>query len=123
LKVEISGTAETYVYDWQIINDPKNPLLPNRPITKFAVKLFDIQSSLEGNEQVRFFFNDYSGINDLAGNSLVSNSYAEENPAPFVYVSPSEASAASGGGTSLKYTFMSVFSFNIALKILMNGSM
>lgn len=54
---------------------------------------------------------------------MKDGAYATVNPYPFTYVSPNEAMAAEGGGSSLKYTFMSVFSFNIALKIVLNSSM
>lgn len=53
----------------------------------------------------------------------MNNSYAQINPYPFIYVSAAEANAANNGGSSLKYTVMSVFSFNIGLKLIMNGSM
>lgn len=62
------------------MNDDRNPLVPDRPISKFVVKLFDIQTSLEGTEQVKFSFINYGGIQDMAGNALAFNSYAEESP-------------------------------------------
>ena len=38
-------------------------------------------------------------------------------------MSPDEASAIEGGGTSLKYTFISVFGFNMMIKLLLKSSM
>jgi len=38
-------------------------------------------------------------------------------------LSQSEADTASNGGSSLKYTVVSVFSFNLGLKLILNSSM
>lgn len=62
-------------------------------------------------------------ITDMANNSLVNGSVTEVNPFPFTYISPTEEGAINGTGTSLKYTFISVFSFNIALKMVLKSSM
>jgi hypothetical protein len=78
---------------------------------------------MTGAEVVTIAFQNYSGIVDLYGNTLVNNSYTTINPAPFTYISPNAASLVAGSGTSLKYTFLSVFGFNMALKLIMNGSM
>lgn len=72
---------------------------------------------------IKISFIDSSEITDKAGNPSPSGYFVEKNPSPFTYISTAEASAASGGGSSLKYTFISVFSFNLGLKVLMNSSM
>lgn len=106
-----------------MIDDVKNPLLPGRYITKFSLILSDMMQSLDGTEEIKISFNNYTCIQDLAGNPMINNYFSQINPYPFVYLSAAEANTASSGGSSLKYTFMSVFSFNIALKLFMNSSM
>ena len=41
--VEIIGSKGSYIYDWRIIEDVKNPLLPNRTINKFSLILTDLK--------------------------------------------------------------------------------
>ena len=93
------------------MEDPSNPLLPNRSVNRFSIKLFDIMTTLKGTETVRISFEDYSQIVDLNGNVLVNSSYAERNPAPFIYTSDDEANALAGGGESMKYAFISALGF------------
>jgi hypothetical protein len=90
MNVTIIGSKPSYTFDWRIVPDPLNPLLPNRTVNRFSIKLFDIQSTLKGTENLRISFIDYSQIYDVNGNLLVNGSYAERNPAPFIYVSDSE---------------------------------
>jgi hypothetical protein len=80
-------------------------------------------STLTGTENVRITFIDYSQIRDVIGNLLVNNSFAERNPAPFIYVSEDEANAIAGGGESMKYAFLSALGFQLGLKLIINGSM
>jgi hypothetical protein len=54
---------------------------------------------------------------------LVNSSYAERNPAPFIYTSDEEANALAGGGESMKYAFLSALGFQLGLKVIINGSM
>ena len=42
---------------------------------------------------------------------------------PFTYVPPSTAAAIGGAGESLKYTFLSVFGFNMIIKVVLKSSM
>ncbi|CDW87978.1 cadg multi-domain protein [Stylonychia lemnae] len=76
-----------------------------------------------GSENVKISFQNYSMIRDEAGNELTEGSFTMTNPYPFVYLSQSETDTAQNSGNSLKYTFLSVFSFNLALKLVMNSSM
>lgn len=72
--VNIKGPLEEYVYNWRVIAEVKNPLVPNRNITKFRIILNDIKTSLEGTENIVITFKDYSLIQDLANNTLKNNS-------------------------------------------------
>lgn len=105
------------------MEDSSNPLLPNRTVNRFSVKIFDIMTTLKGTENVRISFKDYSQIVDSKGNFLVNSSYAERNPAPFIYTSDEEANALAGGGESMKYAFLSALGFQLGLKVIINGSM
>lgn len=82
-----------------------------------------MQQSLDGTEDIRISFKNNSEISDLAGNVILSDSFATTNPYPYIFISATEASTATSGGSSLKYTVISVFSFNLGLKIIMNSSM
>ncbi|CDW90898.1 cadg multi-domain protein [Stylonychia lemnae] len=123
IEIKIEGTKSEYIFDWRIIEDLKNPLVPGRIIQRFQIKLQDLKTSLEGTENIKISLKNYSQVTDLAENSVTQDSFASVNPYPFIYFSPVEQSTAQNGGQSLKYTFLSVFSFNIALKILLNSSM
>jgi len=63
-------------------------------------------------------FIDTGLVKDLANNTLLER-VVEAPLSEFVYVSEGEQMAVEGGGSGLKYTFLSVFSFNIIIKILM----
>eukprot|EP00347_Sterkiella_histriomuscorum_P011981 403370353 len=123
LIIEIKGSRASYVFDYRIIQDVKNPLIPNRYINKLSIILQNIKTSLDGTEDLKVYFMNYGNITDIAGNPLVKDSYFTTKPATFAYISESEANTAEGGGQSLKYTFISVFSVNIALKFVLNSSM
>eukprot|EP00347_Sterkiella_histriomuscorum_P005340 403356986 len=123
IQIEITGKATKYKFSWRMINDVKNPLLPGRIINKFAFVSSEFQQSLDGSEKYKITFQNYSAIQDLAGNPVAAESYAEINVNSFVFLSASEQSTISSGGSSLKYTFMSVFSFNLVLKVVLNSSM
>ena len=76
-----------------------------------------------GSEIVQISFYNSSVIKDLVGNQLADNYLSTINANPFIYISASETSAASGSGSSMKYTFLSVFSFNLLLKVALSSSM
>jgi hypothetical protein len=42
MKVEIIGKKASYKFSWRIVEDSNNPLLPDRPVNRFSIKLFDI---------------------------------------------------------------------------------
>ncbi len=121
--VEIIGKKSNYRFSWRVVPDPNNPLLPNRQIIRFSIKIYDIMTTLTGAETVRVSFLNYGEIKDLTGNLLVNNSFAERSPAPFIYVSEDEANTIAGGGESMKYAFLSAMGFQLGLKIIINGSM
>jgi hypothetical protein len=123
MNVEIIGKKSSYKFSWRIVEDASNPLLPERPVNRFSIKLFDIMSTLKGTENVRITFKDYGQIADATGNLLVNSSFAEKNPTPFIYTSDDEANALAGGGESMKYAFLSALGFQLGLKIIINGSM
>jgi hypothetical protein len=121
--VEIVGKKPSYKFSWRLIPNPNAPLVPDVQVIRFSFKLFDIMTTLTGEELVRVTFLDYSQIYDINGNLIVNNSFAERNPAPFVYISDDEANAVAGGGQSMKYAFLSAIGFQLGLKVIINGSM
>lgn len=97
--VEIYGKKDAYKFSWRVIPDSKNPLLPGYPINKFSIKLFNIMTTLTGDETLKITFLDYSQIYQAYWNTtLVNNSFAERNVAPFLYISAGEANTVAGGG-------------------------
>ncbi len=70
LIVIIEGKKQDYVFDYRIIEEPDNPLLPNRNITRFSLIITDIKTTLTGKEEIKIAFNDTTKIIDLAGNTM-----------------------------------------------------
>lgn len=60
MNVDIIGKRGTYKFSWRIVPDPNNLLVENRQIIKFSIKLYDIMTTLKGEENVRITFKDYS---------------------------------------------------------------
>ena len=75
-----------------------------------------------GVEIVTLTFNDYTLIQDIYQNSLFVQP-ASGNISPYTYTPPATAAAIGGAGDSLKYTFLSVFGFNMILKVVLNSAM
>ncbi|CDW90923.1 fu domain containing protein [Stylonychia lemnae] len=122
IQVDIVGSLKSYKFEWRIISLQNQLLVPGRQIQKFMIKIDNLQQSLYGQEEIRVQFKDNSQIKDLADN-ILTEQYAFINPYPFTYLSPTEKSTATSGGSSLQYSVMSVFSVNLAMKALLNSSM
>jgi hypothetical protein len=59
---------------------------------------------------------------DIAGNSAKmkeTSAQAQE----YIYFDPASAAAVNGGGESMKYSFLTVVSLNILLKVVLQSSM
>ena len=78
---------------------------------------------MDGSELIIVSFKDSSLIKDLAQNPIPTNYFSQINANPYTYLSPEEKTTAEGGATSIKYSFISVFSFNLLLKLVLNSSM
>lgn len=76
LLVSITGSQDSYTFEWRLINDYTNPLLPDRNIVRFSIILEKFKQSMDGTEIITISFNDSSVITDLAGNFLTSNYFA-----------------------------------------------
>jgi predicted acyl esterase len=125
MQVSISGKRSNYVFSWRIINETNEysrPLVGNT-VNKFSIKLFDNKTSFSPDDTLRISFNDYTLIEDLNGNLLVNQSFAERNTPEFIYISADEANAVGAGGESMKYAFLSALGFQLGLKVIINGSM
>ena len=112
------------MFAFRLIEDETEPLNPNRNITTFQIILYDFMMTLfgEGSEVVTLGFVNDSMFTDLAGNEL-NKVWPRGELSPFVFVSAEEEEALAGGGESLKYTIMTVFSFNILIKVVLKSSM
>ncbi|CDW72275.1 fu domain containing protein [Stylonychia lemnae] len=121
MEVLITGSLLQYNFQWRIVSD-QNKIIPNKPIKRFSIILFDIKQTLFGTETISIRFINETQIFDPAGNTL-QNSQIITNPQLFIYLTPMEKKVSDEGGASVKVSFLSVCSFNIAFKILMNSSM
>ncbi|CDW85864.1 cadg multi-domain protein [Stylonychia lemnae] len=121
--VSISGNLMEYIFSWRIVVEPNNPIIPNRLIKRFAIILFDFKQSLLGSETLSIKFLNETQIIDPNGNILINDKQKITNPSQFIYLTPTERKVSKQGGQTVKVSFLSVCSFNIAFKLLMNSSM
>ncbi|CDW86063.1 cadg multi-domain protein [Stylonychia lemnae] len=123
LRVSITRNQIEYKFSWRIAVDKNNKIIPNQPIKRFSIILFDIKQSMTGREQLNVQFIDETQIFDQAGNYLLNGQLKTINPKMFVYFTSGEDKLAKVSGQVVKVSFVSVCSFNIAFKVLMNSSM
>ena len=120
LKTNINGPSSPYTYSFSI---ETIDLVANTTFTEFDILVFDIQASILGENKERFeiWFNDLSVIQDPSNNTL-----SEGNIVGYLnffeYISPEVADSASNGGSSMKYTIISMFSINLLLKTFISSS-
>ncbi|CDW87181.1 cadg multi-domain protein [Stylonychia lemnae] len=96
LKIEIKGSKLDYKFDWRIVEQSKQQLVPGRKIDKFQIILSEMKQSLYGSEEIRVSFQNSTLIKDLANNTLLDQ-YASTNPYPFTYLSPEEKKVSTSG--------------------------
>lgn len=87
------------------------------------VSISNVQSSLLGNnnEAIEIWWDDLSVITDLANNTLSDGKiigYLNE----YEFIPPLTKAAANNGGSSMKYTLISMFSVNMVLKFVISSS-
>jgi hypothetical protein len=122
LLITITGKKTFYSFKFRIIENPRDPLVPGRNITKFVVVIYDFKQTMEGKEKFEIKFANYDIIQDPSNNTL-SISTLSGLIKPFIFVPQDEASAMANSGESMKYTFIGVFSFNLVLKVVLSSSM
>jgi hypothetical protein len=92
MQVSISGKRLNYVFSWGIINETNEYSRPlvNNTANNFSIKLFDNKMSFSPDDTLHISFNDYTVKEDLNGNLLVNQSFAERNTPEFIYISSDE---------------------------------
>ena len=116
----IDGPESPYKYSTKITN---TNFVENVTFTALYIQVYDIQASIIGSNKEKFevWFDDLSVIQDQANNSL-SEGKIIGYLNTFEYISPEVLEATSNGGTSMKYTVISIFSINMLIKLFISSS-
>ena len=122
MRTNINGPFSPYKYSYKII-DEQRLLLENQTFTKMHISIYDIQASIIGNgrEKIEIWWDDLSIIQDPSNNTL-SEGKIIGHLSFFEYLSPEAVEAVSGGGSGVKYTILSMFSINLALRFIISSS-
>ena len=121
LHTNIDGPRSPYSYSYSIAN--QNSLAANQTFIQLLIQIKDVKATFYGNklEKIQIWWEDLSVIVDSTGNSIHEGKitgYLNE----FEYISPELESGVSSGGQSMKYTIISLFSVNIAIKMFISSS-
>ena len=122
MKTNINGPSSPYTYSFTII-DEQGLLVENQTFTEIQVSVHDIQASIQGGgkERIEIWWDDLSVIQDPSNNTL-----SEGKMIGFLnyyeYVPPDTEAAASNGGSSMRYTLISIFTINMGMKLIVSSS-
>ena len=122
MKTNINGPSSPYKYSYKII-DEQRLLVENQTFTEMQISIFDIQASIvgDGREKIEIWWDDLSIIQDTSNNTLSEGKMIGQL-SYYEYVSPDAEAAVSNSGSSMKYTLISVFSINMALRFVISSS-
>ena len=122
MKTNINGPSSPYQYSHKII-DEQGLLVENETFTEMQISIFDIQASIigDGREKIEIWWDDLSIIQDPSNNTLSEGKIIGQL-SYYEYVSPDAEAAASSGGSSMKYTLISMFTINMALRFVISSS-
>ena len=120
MKTFINGPKSPYIYSTKIAN---TNLAESTTFTELYVQVYDIQESIigSGKEKFEMWFDDLTVIQDLANNSL-SDCTMIGNLNRYIYISPEVLESTERSGSSIKYTFISIFSINMLIKLFVSSS-
>ena len=120
MKTFINGPKSPYLYSTKITN---TNLAESTTFTELYVQVYDIQESIigSGKEKFEMWFDDLTVIQDLANNSL-SDCTMIGNLNRYIYISPEVLESTERSGSSIKYTFISIFSINMLIKFFVSSS-
>ena len=122
MRTNINGPSSPYKYSYKII-DEQRLLVENQTFTEMQISIFDIQASIigDGREKIEIWWDDLSIIQDPSNNTLSEGKMIGQL-SYYEYVPPDAEAAASNSGSSMKYTLISVFSINMALRFVISSS-
>ena len=122
MRTNINGPSSPYKYSYKIIDD-EGLLVENETFTEMQISIFDIQASIigDGREKIEIWWDDLSIIQDPSNNTLSEGKMIGQL-SYYEYVPPDAEAAASNSGSSMKYTLISVFSINMALRFVISSS-
>ena len=122
MRTNINGPSSPYKYNYKIIDD-EGLLVNNQTFTEMHISIFDIQASIngDGREKIEIWWDDLSIIQDPSNNTLSEGKMIGQL-SYYEYVPPDAEAAASNSGSSMKYTLISVFSINMALRFVISSS-
>ncbi|CAI2385481.1 unnamed protein product [Moneuplotes crassus] len=121
LKAKIEGAESEYEFEYKIKDADTLKTASN--FTSFQVEVYDIKARIQGRgtEIIQFWFEDLSAVKDIADNNLAEGKIIG-NLNPVDYIPKSEKEGAESSGNSMKFTILTVFSFNLGLKLLISTS-
>ena len=121
LHTNIDGHYSPYRYSYSVTN--QNSLVADQTFIELLIQIKDVKATLYGNKQekIQIWWEDTSVITDSIGNSI-HNGKITGHLNEFEYLSPEVESGVNNGGQSMKYTLISLFSVNIAIKMFISSS-
>lgn len=116
----IDGPKSPYDYSYRITNDR---LAANFTFEELYIEVYDVAATLVGygSEKFELEFTDLTVIQDEANNTLSEGSIVGYL-SPYEYIPPEVEGSANSGGQGMKYTLISLFGANMAIKMVISSS-
>jgi hypothetical protein len=121
-RTNINGPSSPYTYEYAI-DQTAVKLVEAEEFTQMKVSISNILATIKGGgrEKIEFWWADSTIIQDPSNNTLTEGKIVGYLNF-YEYIPASTENAAKGGGSSLKYTLISMFSINMGLKFAIKSS-
>ena len=119
MKVNINGPSSPYSFKYSIIDQ----LVENQSFTQMQIRIYDLGTNLNGGgrEKIEIWWLNLEVIQDLSNNTL-SEGKITGDLNQYEHVSSGAEATISSGGSSIKYTLISMFTINLLLKFVISSS-
>ena len=120
METNIDGPKSPYTFKYNLNNER---LTANYTFTEIEIEVYDVEATLlgYGSEKFEVEFKDLSVIQDEANNTLSEGSIVGYL-SPYEYIPPEVEGSANSGGQGMKYTLISIFGANMAIKTVVSSS-
>jgi hypothetical protein len=121
-RTNINGPSSPYTYDYKI-DQTDSKLVENKEFTEIKVSISNILATIKGRgrEKIEFWWADSTVIQDRSNNTLTKGKIVGYLNF-YEYIPAAIKNAVKKGGSSLKYTLISMFSINMGLKFIIKSS-